>query len=962
MTKLMLIDGNSLANRAFYAIPPLTNPDGLATNAIFGFLNMLQKIRKEEKPAYIAVAFDAGRKVFRHEMYAGYKGSRKGMPEELRAQMPILREVLDAIGIPWLEAEGYEADDLIGTLAAMGSGAGFNVRIITGDRDCFQLIDARTDVLFTRKGISELECFDETHLMEIYGLQPWQIVELKGLMGDSSDDIPGIPGVGEKTALKLLADHESVEGVLAAAGAYAGKKLGEKLVEYRDLARLSRQLAEIHRDVPVTVALEELKPRAGDREERIRLYRMLAFKGLLAEAIKEAGGEGGEGGEGAAQGGKGGEGGEGAAQGQPDGGLPAASDDPATEAVGAHGNAETRGGAAEVIRDVSRLTAYLSAPAAGDKLYVLPLTQGKSWRSFTWLAIGLLTDSQAPVWLDMGVGVSEGAGTSDPVGATDDAGAGTSDGAGASEGACKSESADALLSALRPYLENPAITKIMIDAKQAYLYFSASGIEPAGPCEDLHLMGYLLDPADPWRMLTGLEETEPGRMARDDKESQKSGRTRWSGEKIADILGAMARLTGELRAALETDGLLSLYREAEAPLAMILGEMERRGVRIAPEVLRELGDRLRVSIAAAQEDIYRLAGQQFNIHSPRQMGEVLYDRLGLPRGKKTKTGYSTDAETLEYLAGEHEIAGRILEYRQYTKLQSTYIEGLLAIMAPDTHRVHTSLNQTITVTGRLSSTEPNLQNIPIRMEEGRQIRRAFIPSPGCCLLSGDYSQIELRILAHVCGDEALRIAFRQGQDIHRSTAAEVFGLSPREVTPELRRAAKAVNFGLIYGISDFGLASDLGISREDAKAYMDRYFSRYPGVKTYFDRLLAEAEEKGYVETVFGRRRYLPELKSANYHTRAFGRRAAMNAPLQGAAADIMKLAMVAVQKLLRSEGLGGTMVLQVHDELLFDMPKDRAAQVGERIREAMENVVELAVPLQVDMKTGDDWYGMEDN
>ncbi len=978
MVKLMLIDGNSLANRAFYAVPPLTNREGFTTNAIYGFLNMLSRVRKEEKPDYLAVAFDAGKVVFRHQMYENYKGSRKATPDELKAQFPVLREVLTAIGVPWLELEGYEADDLIGTLAAMGSAQGMSVSIITGDRDCFQLIDDHVSVLFTRKGISELELFDADHLQEVYGLKPWQIVELKGLMGDSSDDIPGIPGVGEKTALKLLNEHESVEGVLAAAGDYAGKKLGEKLVEHGELARLSRELAKIDSQVPLDISLESLLPKEGDREEKIRLFRELEFKGMLAEALKEAGGEPGSlSGQKAAntEGRKAGAGKQGAGQ----------SNDPGKGQLGMFEGAlaadTDRCGAAATGRPVPRplasaaeLRDYLAPLQAGGRLYILPVTKGQSWRSFDWQGLGLMREGQEPVWLEESAAV---AGSDAGAGGNADTGAGVPaekaaadvvcSGAGAAgavdAGAAAAEAAfgpAAALPILQACLEASQVTKIFIDAKQAYLYFRAAGSLLQGPYEDLHLMSYLLNPANPWQMLAGLEELEPAQLVRSGKEAAKLGYSLWTLSKAAGFLEAMEELAGGLRSKLEGNNLWQLYKDAEEPLALILGEMEWQGICLDSEVLREQGLGLKEKIAATEEEIHQMAGVRFNINSPKQLGEVLFEKMGLSRGKKTKTGYSTDAETLEYLAAEHEIARKILEYRQYTKLQSTYIEGLMAIADPLTGKIHTSLNQTITVTGRLSSTEPNLQNIPIRMEEGRQIRRAFVPSPGCCLLSGDYSQIELRVLAHFCGDEALQQAFRQGQDIHRSTAAEVFGVDPEAVTPALRRAAKAVNFGLIYGISDFGLAQDLGIARGEAKAYMDRYFSRYPGVKRYFDHLLLEAAEKGYVETMFHRRRYLPELKSANFHTRSFGQRAAMNAPLQGTAADIMKLAMIGVKKLLEQEGLGQVMVLQVHDELLFDMPREKALELKDKIRNIMENVVVLEVPLQVDMKMGEDWYAME--
>ncbi len=943
MVKLMLIDGNSLANRAFYAVPPLTNREGFTTNAIYGFLNMLSRVRKEEKPDYLAVAFDAGKIVFRHEMYENYKGSRKATPEELKAQFPVLRDVLTAVGVPWLELEGYEADDLIGTLAAMGSARGMNVSIITGDRDCFQLIDEHVNVLFTRKGISELELFDAAHLHEVYGLEPWQIVELKGLMGDSSDDIPGIPGVGEKTALKLLSEHESVEGVLAAAGDYAGKKLGEKLVEHGELARLSRELAKIDSQVPLDISLEALLPKEGDREEKIRLFRQLEFKGMLAEALKEA--------ETAGQAGPKAASSEGLRPDSDGKGQLGMFEESLTADSGAQSIAAQERPAPRQLTSAAELRDYLTPLQAGGRLYILPVAKGQGWRAFTWQGLGLMREGQEAVWLE-----EERAGDAGEVAAAD-AGA---DAAAEAAATAAAFGPAAALPVLEACLQSEQVTKIFIDAKQAYLYLRAAGSLLRGPYEDLHLMSYLLNPANPWQMLAGLEELEPAQLIRSGKEAAKAGRSLWTLTKAADYLAAMAELAAELKAKLEAGGLWQLYKDVEEPLALILGSMEWQGICLDSEVLRQQGYGLKEKIAATEEEIHQMAGVRFNINSPKQLGEVLFEKMGLSRGKKTKTGYSTDAETLEYLAAEHEIARKILEYRQYAKLQSTYIEGLMAIADPLTGKIHTSLNQTITVTGRLSSTEPNLQNIPIRMEEGRQIRRAFVPSPGCCLLSGDYSQIELRILAHLCGDEALQQAFRQGQDIHRSTAAEVFGVAPEAVTPALRRAAKAVNFGLIYGISDFGLAQDLGIARGEAKAYMERYFSRYPGVKRYFDHLLLEAAEKGYVETMFHRRRYLPELKSANFHTRSFGQRAAMNAPLQGTAADIMKLAMIGVQRLLEQEGLGEVMVLQVHDELLFDIPREKALALKDKIKHIMEEVVSLEVPLQVDMKIGEDWYAME--
>jgi len=806
------------------------------------------------------------------------------------------------------------------------------VKIVTGDKDSFQLIDANTSVLFTRKGISETEVFDESHLNEVYGIEPWQIVDLKGLMGDSSDGIPGIPGIGEKTALKLLADHHDLEGVLAAAGEYAGKKLGERLTEHCDLARLSKRLAEIDREAPITVSAADMAPKDADVDAKIRLYGELGFRGMLAEALREKDRQSAEE-DYRVSADKAGAGKAGTDEAGTDK-VKNDTDDTIPEIIQKNPDAPAAVGGQDTPEvlddpDESRLSEYLKPLAEGGRLYLLPLVYGKNKRSPSWIALAIQVSGQKPLFLR----------------------------------AKNDQIPDISVRSLKPYLESGEVTKTLIDAKQMFLALFESGVRLSEPYEDLSLMGYLLNPSNPWQALEGLGELEPDMFARMLKaRSKEEGLNDFiSPRKAASWLAAMETLSASLKERLINDEMWDLYKNIEEPLAVILGEMEIRGIRVKPEALEEQGDALKRKLTEEEEAIYVLAGRRFNINSPKQLGEILFDTLSLPKGKKTKTGYSTDVDTLEFLARDHEIAGRIIQYRQYAKLLSTYVEGLLAVIDRNTGRIHGSLNQTITVTGRLSSTEPNLQNIPIRMEEGRRIRKAFAPSPGNRLLSGDYSQIELRILAHLCGDEALVQAFREGQDIHRSTASEVFGVSPENVTPRQRTAAKAVNFGLIYGISDFGLAQDLGISREEARTYMDRYFNRYPGVKTYFDRQLSGAAEDGFARTLFNRRRYLPELRSHNYNLRSFGQRAAMNAPIQGTAADIMKLAMVGVKRLLSREGLGDAMVLQVHDELLFDMPADRISSLKDAIKRVMEGVASLSVPLVVDMKVGDDWYVMED-
>lgn len=876
MTKVVLIDGNSLVNRAFYAVPPLTNKEGFQTNAIYGFCNMLNRIIKDEAPSYLLVAFDAGREVFRHQMYEGYKARRKATPEELRAQFPVLKTLLQAMGVAQMELPGYEADDIIGTYATRASQEGLDVVIITGDRDSFQLIDERTTVLMTRKGITELERFDLDHLHEVYQLSPSQIVDLKGLMGDASDDIPGVPGIGEKTALKLLADHETLEGVLAARGAYAGKKLGERLETYQEQAILSKQLATIDRAVPAESPVKTFVLGPGDPQEKIRLFQELEFKALLQEAVKEER-------------------------------EPEAVEAPPSEA-------------ARKLKDWTDLAAYFQDINQAP-IYLAAQGQHQKDGRFTMTALGMKVAGREGVFLNL-----------------------------------EEWSEENLVETLAPYLAKDQVL-VTVDAKALFMQLEGWGIHRKEEVEDLLLMSYLLDPARPYARLTGLEllQEQGGKKSKKNQEE-----VFWTSQQWGELLALMAQLHPRLEKALRQENLWTLYEKGERPLAPILARMEKRGVKVEPAILQSIGAHLDQKIASTSEAIFAITGEVFNLNSPKQLGDILFGKLALAKGKKTKTGYSTDAETLEYLAQDHEIARMIIEYRQYAKLKSTYIEGLLGILDPKTNKVHTSLNQTIAVTGRLSSTEPNLQNIPVRLEEGRQIRKAFVASPGCQLLAGDYSQIELRILAHLSGDVVLQEAFLEGQDIHRRTASEVFAVPLSEVTSQQRRAAKAVNFGLIYGISDFGLAQDLGISRGEAKEYMERYFMRYPRVKAYLDEILITAAEKGFVETLMHRRRYLPELSSRNYHTRSFGQRAAMNAPIQGTAADIMKLAMVEVQKILTQHGLEDAMVLQVHDELIFDLPMDKINEVKEAIRGAMEQVMTLAVPLKVDLKQGLDWYHME--
>ncbi len=872
--KFILIDGNSLANRAFYAIPMLSNSQGLITNAVYGFCNMLKKILEEEKPRYLAVAFDKGRIVFRHKEYENYKATRKGTPEELKEQFPVLKDLLRVMNVASYELEDYEADDLIGTLVKWGEDKGMKVAVVTGDKDALQLVSEKTRVLLTKKGITELECYDEKKLYEKYELEPRQIIELKGLMGDASDNIPGIPGVGEKTALKLLKEHDNIENVLANKGAYSGKKLGALLEEYGEQALLSRRLATIECRVPMQIDIDELRVREPDYPALIEKLKELEFNSLLQDAMAKAGGDRAE-----------------------------------DEAGG------SRQPTGRLINSGEELREALTGKITGLSVYLRienrrtedRQKKGHKGIIITGMAVKPETDGQ------MG-----------------------------SEGLCLAwQDKDGLkeyLTVLKPFLEEKEIKKTLYDGKTAIMAFAGYGVRIQGIRHDVMLMSYLLHP-----------ERGQGDQGVDKKDHSNGA---------AYVALEMLEETGKrLEENLKEHGLLSLYSEVELPLSCVLAEMEMTGVCLDCSILEQIGTELDARVDKLTTEIYRLAGEEFNINSPKQLGVILFEKLGLPKGKKTKTGYSTNAAVLESLAYEHEIVDNILLYRQLVKLKTTYIDGLRNIVNPYDKRVYTSFNQAVTATGRLSSTEPNLQNIPIRMEEGRRIRKAFISSPGNLLLSADYSQIELRVLAHVAQDEVLIEAFMNNQDIHKRTAAEVFGVPMDSVGKDMRRAAKAVNFGIVYGLSDFGLSRDLGISRQEAKEYIDNYFRRYPGVKRYMEETIATAREKGYVTTILNRRRYFPDIASKNFHLRSFAERSAINTPIQGSAADIIKLAMLRMHGYLQENSDIGSMILQVHDELIFDVPAALVDQLAVNVEEIMSNAYPLDVPLKVDLQKGPNWY-----
>jgi len=863
--KFIVIDGNSLANRAFYAIPLLSNSKGIITNAAYGFTNMLMRIFTDEKPDFLAVAFDKGRIVFRHEEYAEYKAQRKGMPEELRPQMNLIKDILRTMNVAIFEQEGYEADDLIGTMVEWGQKQDWETLIVTGDRDAFQLVSEQTKVLLTRKGISELEIYDLQALKEKYDLNPKQIIDLKGLMGDPSDNIPGVPGVGEKTALKLLAEYGNIENIYDNLEDFKGKKLGEKLSANKDIAILSKKLATIYCCVDIELNSEELKVKEPNYEDLIKLYEELEFKNLLKNILNEK---------------------------------------------KAPGNLLVSDG--EIITNPQKLEEVLRENDIKELPFLLQFDSSDAYKGKV-LNLALLINNKT-ILIE-----------------------------------CKDEF-NTYVKVLKPYLENDKIIKITHDAKMAHIFFMREKVGVKGLKWDTLLGAYLLNPSEKDLTLPSLiyqylhatlDEAEPVRTYA--------------------LVQGMYQLAAEISNKLEEDNLTALYQKIELPLTKVLAQMELQGVKLDKQQLKDMGKDLEIRIQGLTDEIYKLAGEQFNINSPKQLGVILFEKFKLPVIKKTKTGFSTNAEVLETLAGEHEIVRTILDYRQLVKLKSTYVDGLLNILNPKTKKVHTSFNQTITATGRLSSTEPNLQNIPIRLEEGRKIRKAFIPSKkDYLLLTADYSQIELRILAHMAQDQVLTEAFRDEQDIHVRTASEVFGVPMDKVSKSMRRHAKAVNFGIIYGLSDFGLSRDLGISRKKAKAYIDNYFARYSGVKMWIDAIIARAREQGFITTLLGRRRYLNDILSKNYNLRSFAERTAVNTPIQGTAADIIKIAMIKVQDELEQYEFAARMILQVHDELVFEVPPNEISRLIFLVRKNMETAYTLDVPLKVDMQVGFNWYELE--
>ena len=891
MSKLMVLDGNSIVNRAFYGVSQnLTTRAGQPTNAIFGFLNILNKLLEEEKPDALCVTFDRKAPTFRHLAYEGYKATRKGMPDELASQMPILKDVLGAMNIPMYELDGWEADDLLGTISVKDTAAGWQTVVVTGDKDSLQLISDTTTVklVSTRMGRTTTRDMTPDTFREEYGFDPIHIIDLKSLMGDSSDNIPGVKGVGEKTAMALIQRYGSIDDLFAAMptpemepGLPAKPGVIKKLTEGEGDARMSYDLATIRTDAPI-----EFNPEANLRVEvnNDKLYELfleLEFSKLIDKY-----------------------------------GLKAPQGEVKTESEQSfEGTCSS-----EVVTDPARAGELLELWRGCEQVTVLALP-------------GL--DVVCVEW-----NPSE------------------------TEGCAALFFADKFpghTAFLREFFSDPAIKKATHGLKPLCRALLEEGIAPAGFVFDTEVAAYLLAPTD------GSYELEKLGLTYYNHQFAKSSDylSEDAFNPLSDPAVPMAALLSHtalidclqdtLSARLKELGMWELFEDIELPLCTVLAEMEREGFLIDKGALVAFGQTLSEGIAALQTSIYALAGEEFNINSTQQLGKLLFEKLGLPPVKKTKTGYSTNAEVLEKLRGKHPIIDEILEYRQLTKLRSTYVEGLSKVIAPD-GRIHTSFQNTVTATGRLSSTEPNLQNIPVRTELGAKLREMFAAPAGKVLVDADYSQIELRLLAHMAGDKAMIDGFNSGDDIHTITASQVFGVEPAEVTPLMRRSAKAVNFGIVYGISPFSLSQDIHVSVAEAKEYMDRYFAHYAGVKAYMDAIIEQAKEAGCVATLFGRRRWVPELKSSNFNTRSFGERVALNAPIQGTAADIIKLAMIRVRDRLKAEGLESRLVLQVHDELIVECPEGEAGQVCKLVQEEMEGVAALSVKLLAETQAGKTW------
>lgn len=871
--KLVLIDGNSIAYRAFFALPLLHNDRGIHTNAVYGFTMMLMKILEDEQPTHILVAFDAGKTTFRHKTFSEYKGGRQKTPPELSEQFPFIRELLNAYQIKTYELENYEADDIIGTLSLQAEKDGYTVKVISGDKDLTQLSSEKTTVGITRKGITDIEIYTPEHIKEKYGLTPEQIIDMKGLMGDNSDNIPGVPGVGEKTAIKLLKEYPTLEELLSSIEKVSGNKLKEKLETFKDQALLSKELATIMREAPIDVQLDDIHYEGYEKEKLKSLFKDLGFQSLLEKLGDDL--------------------------------------------------MESETEELEDIEFVSVKEVTEELFSTENSFYVEVLDDNYHYAEIVGFSI---VNEKGHFFIPTEIALDS------PV--------------------------------FKAWAEDESKKKKVYDAKRTEVSLRHHGIHLKGVTFDLLIASYLADPSITIEDVASIAKRYKfTNIQSDDLFYGKGAKRKIPAEpELADHLVRKALVLHDLEDKLEKEltenQQFELYHNLELPLSFILADMESQGVKVDLESLRGMGEDLKFRLKDLEEKIYSMAGETFNINSPKQLGVILFEKLGLPAVKKTKTGYSTSADVLEKLEKDHEIVSLILMYRQLGKLQSTYIEGLLKVVNPNTDKVHTIFNQALTQTGRLSSTDPNLQNIPIRLEEGRKIRKAFVPSEeDWVIFAADYSQIELRVLAHIAGDEKLISAFKEDMDIHTKTAMEVFHVESDEVTSNMRRHAKAVNFGIVYGISDYGLSQSLGITRKEAGQFIDRYLESYPGVKDYMEEIVQDAKQKGFVSTLMHRRRYLPEITSRNFNMRSFAERTAMNTPIQGSAADIIKKAMIEMADRLKKEKLKTRLLLQVHDELIFEAPKEEVEQLKLIVPDVMEHAIELKVPLKVDYSYGPTWF-----
>lgn len=878
--KLLLIDGNSVAFRAFFALHQslerFVNHDGLHTNAIYGFKKMLDNILTQVQPTHILVAFDAGKKTFRTEKFSDYKGGRSKTPSELSEQFPYLRKLLSAYGITSYELADYEADDIIGTLASQAEATDFSVTIVTGDRDLTQLATKKTTVAVTQKGVSEIELYTPAHVQEKYELTPQQIVDLKGLAGDASDNYPGVTKVGQKTALRLLHQFGSVAGIYEHLDEIKASKMKEHLIEDQKVAFLCRDLAQIRQDAPVEVQINDLKWQGENQPELISFFEEMDFRSFLTEIQPEN--------------------------------QPVAAIEKLPVKVLQESN----------LADLPAQPAVVSFQLEmnGDNYHTAPFI------GFT-LAVDQVFYAARNVEL------------------------------------LKSPP-------LKNWLESSQVKIDLFDGKRTLVGLQRLGIHLSAVDFDLLLVSYLLDTSDNSNDLGKLAQQHGYTAVVSDEEFYGRGAKyqipsddQLLFQHLAQKVLAISKLKVPLLKKLQANQQADLYLKIEKPLSLVLAAMEIAGIKIDTQRLTEMDSEFKEKISELEELIYQEAGEKFNLNSPKQLGVILFEKLKLPVIKKTKTGYSTAVDVLEKLRGMAPIVDNILNYRQIAKLQSTYVTGLLKVVSDQDQKVHTRYTQTLTATGRLSSVDPNLQNIPIRLAEGRKIRQAFVPSqPGWQIFSSDYSQIELRVLAHVSQDQNMQQSFKDGVDIHANTAMKIFGLQDaNEVTPNMRRQAKAVNFGIVYGISDYGLSQNIGISRAQAKKFIEKYFEIFPGVHDYMKQIVKTAKEQGYVETIFKRRRYLPQIKSSNYNLRSFAERTAMNTPIQGSAADIIKVAMIRMQRTLAEKHLQAKMLLQVHDELIFEAPVSEIPILEELVPKIMDSAVSLAVPLKVESAHGNTWF-----